>query len=93
MMMRYVAVLVAVLVMGLAAPASAQVPCALPQPPTALKATVSGTLVTLEWKAPPGKPLGYVLEAGSAPGTSNVLAAPIDGGKTGYTNTAAAATY
>ena len=77
----------------LAASASAQVRCALPPPPTALAATVSGTWGTLTWEAPPGTRLGYVLEAGSAPQTSNVLIIDIDRASTGYSTTAPAGTY
>ncbi len=79
---------------GVGAPriAAGQVRCALPPPPTAVKATVIGTLVTIEWQATPGKPLGYVLEAGSAPRTSNVLIAPLEDAVS-YSNTAPAGTY
>jgi predicted phage tail protein len=45
---------------------------ALPSSPGNLSATVTGTTVTLSWTAPPGSLLGYRLEAGSAPGLSDV---------------------
>lgn len=46
-----------------------------PGPPTGLRASVSGNLVTLTWSAPTtGDPAtSYLLEAGTAPGASNVF--------------------
>jgi predicted phage tail protein len=47
--------------------------------PTGLNATVVGRLVTLNWNPPvlPGAILGYIVEAGTAPGLSDVVAANI----------------
>jgi hypothetical protein len=45
-----------------------------PDPPTDLTVTVSGSIVTLSWTAPAGgsPPAYYRLEAGSAPGLTNI---------------------
>jgi hypothetical protein len=50
------------------------VPCpSAPAAPTSLVATATGSAVTLTWAAPSGGcATGYVIEAGSAPGSSNV---------------------
>jgi predicted phage tail protein len=45
---------------------------AIPAAPANLTASVIGSTVTLSWTAPPGGPLGYRVEAGSAPGLGNV---------------------
>lgn len=51
---------------------------AVPPPPTNLTAQVSGTTVTLFWNAPAGASVsGYVVEAGTAPGLSNVTSIPV----------------
>ena len=52
-----------------------------PNPPLAIVASVSGRTVHLEWQAPPlGWPAtSYRLEAGTAPGLSNVGALPVSG--------------
>lgn len=49
-------------------------PCLPPSPPTGLTATPSPTGVTLQWIAPAsGSPVtGYRLDAGSAPGATNI---------------------
>jgi hypothetical protein len=46
----------------------------LPDPPTSLLAFVSGNLLTMTWSPPlgGGPPSGYVVEAGSASGASNI---------------------
>ena len=54
-------------------------PCAtVAGPPTGLGATVSGAAVTLTWLAPNGgcAPTSYLIEAGSAPGLSNLASVP-----------------
>jgi glucose/arabinose dehydrogenase len=47
-----------------------------PGPPTNLAATVSGSMVNISWNAPSsgGAATGYRLEAGTAPGLSNITA-------------------
>jgi hypothetical protein len=45
---------------------------ALPPPPANVNATVAARIVTLTWAAPAGPVSDYVVEAGSAPGLSNV---------------------
>jgi hypothetical protein len=78
---------------GTKASAAGQVPCTLPLPPTALTAKVSGTLAVVSWNAPSGKRLGFVLEVGSATGTSNVLVVKLGAAAVSYSNTAPAGTY
>ena len=55
------------------------VPCALPGAPTGLAGTVNGTAVTLSWTAPASAcPItGYIVQAGSAPGLSNLAAVAV----------------
>jgi hypothetical protein len=50
------------------------VPDPPPSAPTGLTASISGSTVSITWKAPSGgtAPQGYVLYAGTAPGLSNV---------------------
>jgi Subtilase family/Fibronectin type III domain/Putative binding domain, N-terminal len=59
-----------------------------PGAPNDLRATVVGSTVSLQWSAPTtgGTATGYVLQAGSAPGLSNVLVVPL-GGATSITAT------
>ena len=78
---------------GAAASAVGQVLCALPPPPTALAATVSGTLVEVTWQATPRATLGYVLEAGSAPRASDAVVVAIERAYTAYSTTAKPGTY
>ena len=49
---------------------------AVPGPPTNLVASVSGTTLSLTWGAPAsgGLPLGYLIDAGTGPGGSNIAA-------------------
>jgi predicted RNA-binding protein with TRAM domain len=66
---------------------------AAPAAPTNLVVTVTGSTVALTWTAPPGVVFGYRLEAGTAPGLSNV-ASSLVGTATTFTATAVpAGTY
>ncbi len=49
----------------------------VPPPPTTPRATVRGSALTIDWGAPPlgARPSGYVIEAGSGPGLSNIARA------------------
>jgi fibronectin type III domain protein len=48
-------------------------PCATLSAPTALAATINGATVVLSWAAPSGcSPASYIIQAGSAPGASNL---------------------
>lgn len=51
---------------------------AAPQPPVNLAATVNAGTVTVAWDPSPGA-VGYVVEAGSAPGTSNLASVAVPG--------------
>jgi predicted phage tail protein len=54
------------------------VPPALPLSPQNLRAAVAGGVITFDWQAPSGSVVtGYVLEAGSTPGLSNLAALPL----------------
>src|SRR6185295_11971063 len=67
-------------------------PCvAAPGPPGGLAATVSGTTVSLSWTAAAGA-TGYVLEAGSSAGLSNLVVSDV-GATVSLTATAGAGTY
>jgi len=44
-----------------------------PAAPTGLRASVSGSTITLNWTAPSGSPRSYLLDAGSAPGLSDLV--------------------
>ena len=53
-------------------------PPALPLPPQNLMAAVAGSIITFAWQAPSGSAVtGYVLEAGSGPGLSNLAILPL----------------
>ena len=43
-----------------------------PGAPSGISASVSGSTITLTWTAASGSPAGYVVDAGSAPGLSNL---------------------
>ncbi len=69
---------------GTSAPSSevmVRVSPSAPGPPTAARVVVSGNSVHLEWQAPVGgwPATSYLLEAGTAPGLSNVGALPVSG--------------
>jgi predicted phage tail protein len=58
--------------------------CAVrPDAPVALRSTVDGSTVTLEWSGAVGSPTSYILEAGSRGGLADVLVS--DTGNTGRT--------
>jgi predicted phage tail protein len=62
-------------------------PCTtLPEAPTGLGATVSGTSLTLRWSAPAAgcPPLGYRIEAGSTPGASDLGSFSSNGASTSF---------
>ncbi len=63
--------------------------------PTNLRATVVGNEVTLQWEAPTSgsAPVGYVVEAGSASGFSNIVIAPTGSGATTLSTVAPNGTY
>ncbi len=66
--------------------------CATPPPaPTGYSAQTGGLLAALSWSVSPGA-TGYFLEAGSAPGLANLLAAGV-GNVTTFAATAPAGTY
>jgi hypothetical protein len=46
-------------------------------PPTNLQSSVAGNLLTLSWQAPSTPPVGYVIEAGTASGLSNIATVPV----------------
>lgn len=58
-----------------------ETPLPVPGAPQALAYTVSGSTVFLTWSAPvlDPTPTGYVLEAGSTPGASNLAVTPVAG--------------
>jgi hypothetical protein len=67
---------------GAGAPSSAvavQISPSAPEPPMAIRAVVTGGVPRIEWQAPPrGWPAtSYLLEAGSAPGLSDIGTLPI----------------
>jgi len=64
-----------------------------PAAPTTLVASRSNGIVNLRWNAPAGPaPTGYVLEAGSAPGLSDIVVVPL-GPATTFSAPAPAGTY
>ena len=66
--------------------------CAAPAAPGNLTGTVSGSLVQLAWQAAAGATT-YVLEAGSAPGSNNVVASDLGGPATVLGASAPPGTY
>jgi predicted phage tail protein len=67
--------------------------CPTPLAPSALTATVSGGVVTLRWGAGGNAAnVAYILEAGSAPGQSNIVSASL-GALTGIATPAPSGTY
>jgi hypothetical protein len=67
---------------------------AAPNAPTSLTVSASGNNVTLAWTAPAGgcPPTGYVVQAGSAPGLTNLAVVNV-GGATSLSAVALAGTY
>ena len=65
----------------------------LPAPPTGLRATIVGTLVTLSWTAPDALVDRYLLDVGTTSGQTNLLTATIDGSQTSFAAAAPPATY
>lgn len=64
-----------------------------PGRPTGLSASGSGSTVNLQWTPPPGNAhSGFVIEAGSAPGRSDLAALPI-GNVTSFSTSAPPGTY
>jgi hypothetical protein len=59
-----------------------------PAAPTTLSGSAAGSTVTLTWGAPAGcAPTSYQIEAGSAPGASNLAVAPTGNALTSFTAT------
>ena len=84
------------------APAPKETPAPKPEPdaapgtPLDLVASVDGSTITLQWSAPATgpRPTGYVLEAGSASGRSNLFVSPTGSGAVSFTaKNAEAGTY
>ena len=65
--------------------------CTLPSTPTGLSFTQSGGVVAVLWNAAPGA-VEYLLEAGTAPGTSNVFNGTV-GATTSVSSPVSAGTY
>ena len=67
--------------------------CSSPPPaPVTPAADVVGATVALNWNVPPGTVTSYVIEAGSAPGGSDVVVVDTGSAHTSLTATAAAGT-
>jgi predicted phage tail protein len=67
-------------------------PCAAPSAPAGFAATVSGNTLTLTWNAVAGA-LSYVIEAGSAPGATNVVTFDTGSAATSFAGNAPNGTY
>jgi sugar lactone lactonase YvrE len=61
--------------------------------PTGLTASANGTTVVLGWTAPSGAVLSFIIEAGSSPGSSNLVVSDTGSAATLLTATAGAGTY
>ncbi len=70
-------------------------PCAAPGAPQSLTAASSGVTAQLSWQPPAsGGPLtSYLLEAGSAPGATDLAQVPLGGGQTALQASAAPGVY
>jgi hypothetical protein len=66
---------------------------AAPSAPSALSAQVSGSSVVLFWAASAGSPASYIVEAGSSPGSSDIVVSDTGSLATTLSATAAPATY
>ena len=68
--------------------------CVAPSPPQHFTFSVTGRIVSLAWQPPAvsSGPVSYIVEAGSAPGLANLLAAPVGNITSGATE-APPATY
>ncbi len=66
---------------------------AQPAPPTGLQASVTGNLLTLTWQAPALPVSGYVIEAGTASGLTNIASVPVPAAPTTITAPVANGTY
>lgn len=64
-----------------------------PQAPGALSTSVSGGVVTLSWTAAAGNATTYVIEAGTAPGLSNIGTLPLGHLDTAFSTPAPPGTY
>jgi hypothetical protein len=67
---------------------------ALPSAPRGLAGSVQGSVVSLSWSAPTGAAwAGYLLEAGTSPGASDILQLPLSAATTNVTGPVAPGTY
>lgn len=66
--------------------------CTVPAP-TSLAASVRGTFVVLTWRAAPGSPTSYMIEAGSTPGASDVASKDTGTSAVSYSDTVTSGTY
>ena len=65
----------------------------IPSPPTQLASNVVGSTVTLAWNPASGSPTSYIVEAGSAPGLSDLAASSTATAVTSIAVTASRGTY
>jgi hypothetical protein len=66
---------------------------AVPTAPTNLAASVSGLSVNLVWEASANSPTQYIIQAGSAPGLSNLAQIPVSASRTSFGGSAGSGTY